>query len=398
MKIILLTLSLLLFFLSVQAQSDFREGYVITNKGDTLRGYLNYGEGAKNFLVCEFKKTLSSESVEYKAHEIKGYRFLNDKMIISRQMTLDDNPPQRYFIEILVDGSLTLYLYRERHFVGRGDSVEHELTNTRSEIYIDGKKMIKESDKYKGILIYLTQECPSLRSRIERLNLNQKDLTLLVESFNSCVGSSVSFKSTKPWFRVIPGISVGAISTAFNYEEDRFPASYSNDFTYTIGFDLELNSPRLHEYLSFYAGLFYAKNRFFSSQEESPGVIVSRHDITMEFSQVTIPLTIRYTFPERKITPFFNVGMVPIFINVIENSWRLESERNNIIYSEDFIPFNLTKNNMGLTGGFGLKKRVGEKYRLRAEFRYELFRQIDASRIVNNSKIQNYQLLLSLSL
>lgn len=398
MKQTALVLSLLFFYLSAHAQSDFREGYVITNEGDTLLGYVNYREGLKIFLVCEFRKTPSSESIEYHPEQIRAYRFKDDKLIVSRKLVLDENPPKHYFMEVLVDGSLTLYQYRDRYFVGKADSIEHELTNVRSETYINGKRMSKESGQFKGILMFMTRDCPEQKKSIETAQFNQREMTTIVENYNDCVGTSISYKAKKAWFIAIPGITSGVNSTSFSYDNDRIPSDFSNDMTYTVGVDFELKAPRVNEYFSVYTGIFYVKNKFFSYMEETPYVVVYRHEVTLEYSQVKVPITVRYTFPERNITPYFNVGFVPVFLKMTENSWRAESERNNIVYSEDVSPFTMSKKNAGLMGGIGVKKKMGNKYNLRAELRYEMFQLRGATPYVDNTKIQNFQLLFSVTL
>jgi hypothetical protein len=69
-------------FRSGSAQSDFRNGYVITNSNDTLFGLADYKENRSNAKKCIFIKEGSSEKVEYSPNDINAYRFLDGKLLI----------------------------------------------------------------------------------------------------------------------------------------------------------------------------------------------------------------------------------------------------------------------------------------------------------------------------
>ena len=100
-------LMLLLLFttLSLSAQNNLREGYVITLEGDTLSGYIDFRTGAMNTKKCVFVKDGESSSVTYLPGEIQGYRFLNNGMYyVSKEV---DN--QVIFAEYIVQGNMNLY-------------------------------------------------------------------------------------------------------------------------------------------------------------------------------------------------------------------------------------------------------------------------------------------------
>ena len=70
----------LLFFVIYQntfAQRDFREGYIVTNEGDSISGWINYKERQKSNEFCAFKKNKTDIVKNYTPDQIKGYRFTN---------------------------------------------------------------------------------------------------------------------------------------------------------------------------------------------------------------------------------------------------------------------------------------------------------------------------------
>ena len=62
----------------VYGQINFKKGYVITNKDDTIHGRINDKGGYRNTNICVFKEK-SKPIVKYRPGNIKGYRMFNDK-------------------------------------------------------------------------------------------------------------------------------------------------------------------------------------------------------------------------------------------------------------------------------------------------------------------------------
>src|SRR5688572_17612566 len=99
------------------AQSDFRDGFIITPSKDTIPGLINYRESARGNNFCEFKKNSSDqEIVTYAPNELFGYGFKNDKFFISREVLLPDSVRKLVFLEVLVEGRITLYMLKERSY------------------------------------------------------------------------------------------------------------------------------------------------------------------------------------------------------------------------------------------------------------------------------------------
>jgi hypothetical protein len=73
-NLLLLALVCVLYSVSAQAQSNYRPGYVIKSKGDTLEGYINYREWANSPKSVEFKQNLNDEkAVMYASTDIQGF-------------------------------------------------------------------------------------------------------------------------------------------------------------------------------------------------------------------------------------------------------------------------------------------------------------------------------------
>ena len=85
----LLLIVLFPYYIILTAQEDFRPGYIINNKYDTIKGLIDYN--SNKYYQINFKLTNSNNIIKYKPFEISSYRFNDDKfyvsMIVSIQKT-----------------------------------------------------------------------------------------------------------------------------------------------------------------------------------------------------------------------------------------------------------------------------------------------------------------------
>ena len=103
-------LSILIFILiniEVNAQSDFKSGYVILNNSDTLFGKIDSRGDRTMSKTCRFKPTNSDLITEYSPRELNEYQFIGGKRYVSR--TLESGIP--VFLEYLIKGKLNVYYY-----------------------------------------------------------------------------------------------------------------------------------------------------------------------------------------------------------------------------------------------------------------------------------------------
>ena len=108
-----LMLFVLFTSLSLSAQNNLREGYVITLEGDTLTGYIDFRTGAMNSRQCVFLKDRESSYTTYLPGQIQGYRFLNNGMYyVSKEVN-----NQVIFAEYLLRGNMNLYQIGEEEML-----------------------------------------------------------------------------------------------------------------------------------------------------------------------------------------------------------------------------------------------------------------------------------------
>ena len=128
MKKYCLVILSLLPLLSI-AQSNYKSGYVVTLKGDTLRGYINYKEWGRNPKDIDFKARLDSKARLFGVQEIKYFQIgdMVSYQLYSINISLNpidiSSPPSvtdtaslndTVFLKILQKGAnVSLYGYRD---------------------------------------------------------------------------------------------------------------------------------------------------------------------------------------------------------------------------------------------------------------------------------------------
>ena len=233
MKLFFTTL-IVAFSTTIFAQSNYHEGYVLKNNGDTLKGFINYRDWAQSPRSIDFKKgkndkqTLQFDPKTIKEFQITGLEhYITYTGIISTDKThfpdvpdgLDTSKKQdTIFLKQLVTGKhLTLFQHgdeiKTRFFITETNGEPVELTY--HEYYNDSKEVIKSSI-YKGqLLLYTEKFTPGnnkLIGRIEQSGYEQTDLESIVDEINN--NGTISKKKSSN--RLFVGIGINSTSTQVN--------------------------------------------------------------------------------------------------------------------------------------------------------------------------------------
>jgi hypothetical protein len=195
-------MSLLAF--AAAAQSDFRAAYYIKQKGDTVRGFIDFRGDVFNAYNCHFKPTMKDDIRQIEPDSIREYRFSDGRLYVSKTVSIDKSGSHKtiqekfdgelkvtpveketltVFLECLVRGELTTYFLRTR------EGVEYFFVETRNgdlqtldnnEIMYrskDGTVRYKDTNQYVGALSYYAKDHPDLRREASKLLFNRKAIT-----------------------------------------------------------------------------------------------------------------------------------------------------------------------------------------------------------------------------
>ena len=203
MKTTAITFLLLLTgILAVQAQSNFKPGYIITNENDTVNGWINFRTDKKNQKQCEFKPDQKLAATIYSPEDIAGYRFTDEgKYYVSREISLNETP-QQVFLEFLVKGIMNLFYYTDEidyYFFENQDGKMEVIS--RQPDRVDNMN-VKKDYRYTGQIRMLFQDYQPIVKKSDKLKFNQKSMIGVVEEYHNEVcttgESCIIFRNERP--------------------------------------------------------------------------------------------------------------------------------------------------------------------------------------------------------
>ena len=112
----------LIFLLSLQARSGFAQaskfeaGYIITQKGDSLNGYILIQDQTFNSRTCSFKEGTTSEIKTYSPSELSAYGIGEKKRYVVHTIKSGETS-EKIFLSCLVKGKVSLFYSYERNIL-----------------------------------------------------------------------------------------------------------------------------------------------------------------------------------------------------------------------------------------------------------------------------------------
>ena len=206
MKNIILVFSFFLITsISINAQSNFRPGYVITNEKDTIFGSIDFRTYKMNAQFCKFRSSDISEEKVYYPADIYGYRFTDDgKYYVSKDIEIG-NRHEKVFLEYLIQGVISLYFYPDEesdyYFFQNESGKMIPVTKQDKKGAWDEKKIMiggerttgrynLEDNRYKGIVHYIFKDSESVSKKAFKMSFTQKEMIDLTKKYHADVCKS----------------------------------------------------------------------------------------------------------------------------------------------------------------------------------------------------------------
>lgn len=317
---------MLLAIFKLSAQSDFREGYLITNSGDTITGLINYKGNKSNAKKCLFKADDNSEIQLFTPFDINAYRFVDSKYYVSKQIKTDEITEQ-LFLEYLINGIVDVYYYRdekgEHYLLENSESKLYFLNDEQEEIVIDHTRYVNQSKEYIGILkAILSESSPATFQKVDKMNLNHKSLIQIAEDYHNdvctgeeCIIYAKKLPTIKINYGVIAAIRYNSISkTVFFLDKYSYLDQIDLKISPSFGCYYKVNLPYLNERLYFQHEISFSKMKLNASSNivEQSDYSVSSINVELNQGNLCNNLLIKYYYPRWTIKPFVQTG---IFVN-----------------------------------------------------------------------------------
>ncbi|MFC2186366.1 hypothetical protein ACFCT7_03535 [Fulvivirgaceae bacterium LMO-SS25] len=356
-RIFLFTLFLsLIFSNSLYSQNDYRSGFIVTNEYDTIEGSINYRSNLSNYQSCQFKN--EQGETEYLPNQIMGFGYFNDKFFTSG--ILDST-----FVEVLVLGEINLYKSLNKYHLKKDDEIYHLETEIKIG-RINGVLAERDASKWRGILGFLVSDClVGINEIIKNLKFQERSISEIVVKYNKCSGSPFKeIKAKKPWTLFEFGASVGLNSSDIQIINgtDGYPgiSKNYNSFDLSPGILISISSPRLTENVSFNSELYYINSKYTSlkilqgSLNTSP---IEYHATYIDINALSVPLSIKYSFPEKKIGLFLQGGINYVIHLNSKAQYFKEIVVGSIVNTmNEQAAFEINENQVGFWGGVGIQK------------------------------------------
>lgn len=377
-----LTSSVILFFgLYSYCQSKYINGYILTLESDTILGSIKDNGEIPNGKYCLFIKHGEKDPVKYLPDEIKGYRFIDSKFYIAKEVSVGSKN-ELVFLEYLVDGIVDVFSYVDSqgtHYYVQKDGQEiKELEINEKTINKNGTEYVIKNKTYTGYLNLLFADAPSIQKKVNDVSLNRKSLVNISINYHDQVCTdkeciNYSKKLAKVYFSLGPTIGYNKIffedkalffKTLWTASVDFAPLE-SNPSCFNFGLMAKVTLPYTkNKFELYYNAILYSyefNSEYVVTTSWMPGTV---YPFTIESTDLKHNLIFRYNLLSNKLTPFAELGG---FL-----SQKLKQENTGLenvtTYNELFPKVNY----FGLSGGFGVTYKYYKKNEVYISLNYNL--------------------------
>lgn len=267
MKAFILITSLIFFISNLKGQKNFQEAVLISNNGDTIKGFINYQNWKNNPKTIDFIDD-QKQSQKFDPATIKGFYIpsagetytsfvvetnmlpQDEKEAIDNENNLQEPVKNPVFLLQLVKHPLVslyiLVLNRKPHFYFLKPNEEpKELVHYFQ--YNESIKQVLEDDEYKRQLEVLFSSCPNEVAGVNSLHFNQEEIQAAFINYIKCAapGSAIEIKS-KDRNLVKIGFLGGVMLNRYRFEgtDEVVDNNYGNNTSPVVGISLDLGLSR----------------------------------------------------------------------------------------------------------------------------------------------------------
>jgi hypothetical protein len=298
------------------AQDNYLPGYIIKLNGDTINGFIDTDRPINNFLYCSFRAKQDSKPINYNANEISGYRYIDGKYFVSKEIQSDSVKKVKVFFQWLINAKINIYSFlnensKVSYFAETQNNQLIELKDSKVEKF-DEYNVKYEINKreYIGILTSLMHDCKEMIPIINNSQLNDKSLINVVKTYTEKVcnnSKSVVFESPKQRSKSAIFIVIGNSWSITNLNDISLFKSneYSEKNSVLLGLNYSTsNLSYLSKHISFQTGIYFSNYSI---------IIKDRSEPELSFISIQIPFLVDYSIFIHNAEPFCSAGVQLLF-------------------------------------------------------------------------------------
>jgi hypothetical protein len=290
------TIALLsIFLISFRAfcQDDFKKGYIVNGKSDTIRGYIKQDLEEVMLQSITFRdasrtiKTLSTS-------DIKAFGFDQGPTyrLISYVQPTDTVKKQVHFAKLLMAGPFDLHSFRKE------DNLYFVVYTADSSYLLYDDQMtqlgqVTEQGNFRNFLAFFARGCPKVSASAEKVNFNEQALITYFSSLEKCEGTfkrtQISYSKPKTEHYIL--VTAGAF--ALDKKSEIFAQAL-----------IQSSWPSFSKKTSLNSGLTYSRNSRETITPYSLGEI--EDEVVTELYE--LPLIVRYNILSTRVRPYIYGG------------------------------------------------------------------------------------------
>jgi len=345
-------------------------GYYLTDSATSQGVMLVDAKREVNANFCQVK--IKEDVVVFTPYQVIEYGFNESGRVYESYEVVYNSVPARFFLERIVTGKINLY-YLNSH-----GNIRFYIKNNKS----TNLEEIPQNEKdCRTFLEKYVRDSPGAIGDLTHLKYNEYSLVQFLTNYLN--------GQNRPLPRFHFGFRLGLDATQFSPVYNLSTFTEIDFETYrNLSAGVYMDLPIKSSPFSIAPELNYKENHFVKA------FFVNKleYDLIMNYSSLNIPVFLRYSFLNKKCSPYIQAG--PLYSRTIRNATRLleynESENDVAIVIKN-APV-LSNNMGGFTLGSGIISNYGKKISLFGEVRYSQLYNLDKSS--KNLTMSEFSLLL----
>ncbi len=362
---------------TIQAQTNFVQGYVITIDQDTIHGEINYQNWVFTPQQIQFKSGSKVDEFTYK--EISGFGVKQKEFYTHYFVDVLTNPIEigyivdrqkpileksETFLQLLVKGSKSLWYYKDENsvkhfFIQEGKETPVPLIYMK---YIKDEptdQFSQELHEYRNQLTTYFKDGDITFVDLQKVNYNRKSLIDIFKRYNQAIDPRLEYEVKKDKMGLDLSANAGPVLTStrfsgsgpFQIEEADFGLRINYQFGLALNLEFKRNLKRFSLYNEFSYKSFQTEGT--SNIPILGGEITN--DFNFNFAYLRLGNFFRVQWPLKKVKPFIQLGMINSLMIKEEQSVLVKNPLT-ITPEREEIPFNeIRKYEQSLALGVGVR-------------------------------------------
>jgi hypothetical protein len=328
-----------------------QSGYYMTDSVIYLGVNIKDRGAIQNSRECKIEG--KSQTLIFSPAKVTAYRLNDGRLYLSKVININ-NKENRVFLELMSKGKLNLFFYKsaeESRFFIEKDSGQ----------LVDLPKKSNEKMIYRDILKSNVLDCGYASDAVSLVSYNKSSLTRFTDKYNSC--------SEKPFTFLRYGLTAGygfAKPTNWGIEDKILKeAVFKADSYFSIGLFMDI--PVYRSNFSVHPEIYYQKNAFSGHLDDNN----IAYDCIINSTSISLPVSIRYTYPSVKFRPYFNLGAT-FGYNIRNNNAAYSTTTDNDTINIEELNYGTIYSDImiGYMAGAGVECKVDRRRSLFIELRF----------------------------